>query len=186
MPKVTINLSQGLIEVEGSEEFVSSQVDIFQKTMLPAVQSITDKVAQLKISARTLESDQPVVVSEDVPSQTKHNDVFSMDSTGQIHILGTIGTKPTDKTRSLALLYLLAKKELKNENSASAQELREQCKKHGCFDASNFARILEGLKIMVMPIGKTNSKNKSYELTVPGKNEALKIAEELSKNVKNT
>lgn len=187
MPKVIINLSQGILEVEGPEEFVISQVNQFQEKMLPTVKEISDKVAQLKITSKTLDDSSPITLLEGNTQtvEEKYPNVFSLDSLNKIHILNSNGNTNAEKTKSLTLLYLLAKKDLLGEEYASAQEIRDICKKHGCFD-SNFARVLDGLKGLLMPVGKVKSKSKSYELTVPGINEAIKLAEELNSDVKST
>lgn len=65
MAKVTINISQGIIEAEGSEEFVSAQIQKFQSTMLPTVQEIAGRLAQTKKELQLGDADPQIIIESD-------------------------------------------------------------------------------------------------------------------------
>lgn len=177
MSKVIINLSQGLIEAEGTEDFVKQQVRQFQESMLPIFKEVFDPVSIAQESLSLSESTSVIALDthdDNRESMNKQLDsqfanMFSINGSGEIYILQTPGSSGRERARNLALIYLFAKSYLKKETTATSDELKDLMKKHACYDSTNFSKIFKKSLFMVTGKGKAQKK---YELTVPGTNAA--------------
>jgi len=78
-----------------------------------------------------------------------------------------------DKQVRLALL--LGMRHQKEQGSIPRKELRELCKKYAALDGANFSGIMK--KRMDLFV---QQKNKDWQLTKPGENEAVQIIKELA------
>jgi hypothetical protein len=105
----------------------------------------------------------------------KYPNVIDYDG-DTINILKVQGTKNTEKTRSLVLMYLWANEQI-GKNTASNMELMSLCKEHECYDVANFKTILKNTKGITL---KGTSRRYSVRLTVPGRNKAKELMESLN------
>lgn len=115
-----------------------------------------------------------VISDTNVPN---YENVIAFDG-DSISILKTISDKrKSKKAVALALKYLFAKS-LKGVEEVPSGEIIEVCKNHNAFDQTNFAQHLVRAKQYFIVKGK--GKSKMFKLTVPGKNRAIELIQELN------
>ena len=177
--KIRVSLREGLLEIEGSEEFVSKQIenlkDVITKLPLPH-QSPTAPVT-------------PPVIPEtgnrgagaDTPKSTedaaKYDSVISVAG-GIVKVLKDIpGNSKAEKTVNAALLYLFGKNLLSQEQ-APFSEIRQVCKEHACLDGANFAGAIKNQKEWFIVTG--GRKSEVAQLTKPGRKQAQSVIDSLN------
>ena len=176
--KIRVSLREGLLEIEGSEEFVSKQIENLKDviTKLPTVTPppIPAAPAQPQQANGQTASATTAITSLDA---SKYVNIISVDG-GMVKILKDIpGKSVPEKTANAALLYLLGKSFLGSEE-ATANEIRETCKAHGFLNEANFATYLKAPKEWINLLG--SGKNAPVKLTFPGKKAALALADSLN------
>jgi len=170
--KIRVSLREGLLDIEGSEEFVSKQIENFKDLVLKIP---TMPPRQLTDSPNP---QAPPLISVDAPAPSAflpiYQNAISIDG-GTVKILKSIpGTDKANKMVNAAIMYLFCKT-LLGENGASFKEIRQLCKDHGCLDGSNFAKKLRAKKEWLI------IENEGLvKLTVPGKKQAQILVEQLS------
>lgn len=98
-------------------------------------------------------------------------------SNGVIRVIASVpGTSQKEKTVNLTYLYALATEILTDEKRVSLDEIRQACKRHNCYNSSNFASYVKTAK--VIPHGSASSME--IELTHPGRKKARELAEEMN------
>jgi hypothetical protein len=169
--KIRVSLRDGLLELEGSEEFVSKQIENFK-----------DLVAKMPVAPlRQLPespNSQATIISVDTPAtpslSPQHENTISIEG-GSVKILKDIpGTDKSKKMVNATMLYILGKS-LLGLPGASFKEIRELCKDHGCLDDSNFARRLRGAKEWLIVESESLVK-----LTIPGRKQADVLISEMN------
>ena len=176
--RVIISLSEGKIDVSGSEKFVREQLDRFKDLIDKKLSAVPVHAPQVPPSIQPPQIPgsnviRPPVVTGDnaYPNVIDiHND--------EIKILRIAGSKKADKTINIALLYLLAKRQ-KGEHTATFKEISSVCKDHACLDQTNFSSTIKSDKESFI-IGGSRRKQHA-KLTTPGLKKAKDLASELNK-----
>ncbi|BDG59847.1 hypothetical protein [Caldinitratiruptor microaerophilus] len=179
-----INLRDGTFEFHGPTDFVAQQLERYHDLIemvltkkgtfdrfneVPAAEEST--VAPTAATPAKTETEEALERHFGV-SREQLERVVHFDSDGAIKILAGVKGSKAEQQRKLCLLYLLTKDFLTSDQPASAEELRELCKEHACYDQNNFASNLKGTKFFVVT-GKGASA--SYRLTAPGREEARRV-----------
>lgn len=185
--KFKYSASEGVLELEGSEEFVTKHFE-----------SLTDMVRVISrhVPIETKADSVPVTaVSADVPNVTlSANEVaegsiveainsypeYFSEINGKLKIVAEInGSTKKAKMLNAALLFCYGSELLGDEQVAS-KDIRKVCEEHGILDAPNFASVFADRTIFLSDGVKGG--NKEVKLTFQGK----KKARELLGNVNST
>jgi hypothetical protein len=166
---VNISLKDGLLQIEGSEAFVSEQLAKLEPHIVKAFEngeSVTHG-KKSKLGAKTSDS---VAFSE-------YEHLFA-EVDGNVQILKAIpGKNNAQKTVNIALLQAFAKF-LMGAESVSSTVVRDVCKAHACLDSGNFASTIKSENSLFILTGTGNSKD--IKLTVPGRSKAEELAKQLN------
>lgn len=176
--KVQISLRDGVLELEGSEDFVSQQLQVLQ----PLIEN-----AFKQVPARNIEvppADPPASGSSATSSGTNTHKGFEAyenllaEADGKIQILKTLpGGNKAQKSVSAALLLAFGNHLMGNE-STSFSDVRDLCKAHACLDSGNFASTMKGQKEWFLISG--SGSGQTFKLTVPGRKKAAELADQMS------
>lgn len=175
MARVHVSISEGVIEIDGNEEFVAAQISRLEPLLLSAL------TGGLSSGKTREDSDQerasPKGEGESRPSSFDH--VFA-ESDGKFRILKKVpGDSDAEKTVNIALLLAYAALS-GGKDSIAADDVREACRSHGCFNSSNFAAYLKAEKQYLLIEGKPRSPSKTVRLTVPGKGRAEELFRQMA------
>ena len=173
--KFSFSLSEGTFEVEGSETFVSAQIERFAE----AIQANL-KTPRLQPSLK----DNPNKPGEDrrggtpsTPNRPELDEIFA-PTEDSVQILKNIpGDSKADKTLNAAKLYLYGLNALKQKDTALFEEIASVCQSHGFHDAANMSTNLKADKESFVFGG--SGKKQTLKLTVPGARAAAKLVEQL-------
>ena len=176
--KFHLSISEGVLQISGSELFVTQQIENFKDVILDSLANNEKPVKFLP--ANSPQPTQPTAPSsiEETADGNPYPNVLDFDG-DQIHIICKVpGNNNSEKTNNIALIYLWAKQHM-GTKSVSSKEIREQCEEHACFDPSNFASYLKRDKASLIVSG-TKGGNKDCKLTHPGKTKAEDLLKELN------
>ena len=188
--KLLVNLKDGLIELQGSEEFVGNQIgwlkDIINRTPI----NLPSATANIQNNSPSVEETiLATTLATAIPNSNDENDryvaIFGITKDGVDNVIHTEENSFTIITRkikggtaerqiSYLLLYCLAK-EFYRQQEVTFEELRELCKENGCLDSTNFAKNMDNHKELFIVSGKPGSKNKTAKLTAPGRSKAREL-----------
>jgi hypothetical protein len=174
--RVIISLSEGKIDVSGSEKFVREQLDRFKNLIDKKLSAVPVQAPQPTISTQT-----PPLANAKVAQTPMANGANAYSNVIAVHedeikILNIKGDNKAEKITNIALLYLLAKKQ-KKEDIATFEEIRKVCKEHACMDQANFSTIIKSNNKCFIIGGSKRKFN--VKLTAPGLREAKALAKEL-------
>lgn len=173
--KVNISIGDSVLEFSGSETFVQKQIDEFKGLIYGNLKPAKGKKTKDKLTGE--KSDQ-VDDSTKVAAANPYPNVIEYDEE-EINILKVSGKDNANKTKNLALTYLLAKEKF-GKKPISTMEIQKQCEIHGCLDPHNFSAILKRIgKEYVVIKGKR--KAQTIKLTSPGRTKAKELIESLNK-----
>ena len=175
--RVIISLTEGKIDVCGSEKFVREQLDRFKDLIDKKLSAVPVQAQQFPPSTQPPQVPNPNITP--APLVTEDNaypNVIAVHD-DKINILKITGSNKADKTTNIALLYLLAKKQ-KGEDMATFKEISSVCKDHACLDAKNFSATIKSDKESFITTG--SRMKQQAKLTTPGLNKAKKLASELN------
>jgi hypothetical protein len=183
--RVRVSLTDGVLEFEGSESFVTSQVEKFTKVIQAALAGeplITDSapadagdVGNDAAAAGDGATDagaivaahdtQPVASAPPTP-EVEFKDIFAPTDTG-VQILRPVpGSSTAEKAVNGAKLYLYGLQALKKRDTARFAEIKSVCKAHGCYDSHNMAACLKGDQASFVFGGQ--GKHQTLKLSAPG------------------
>lgn len=171
--KVRVSLSDGVVELEGSETFVREQLEKFRE------------VIHARLSAVSRAKNTPSPKGDETEKNDGNesgegenlDDVFAATDEG-IQILKDIpGDSGPQKHQNAAKLLLWGLSKLKGKDSALFEDVRAVCKAHGFYQANNLAKYLKDDKASFVFGG--SGKKQTLKLTVPGAKAAAKLAADL-------
>ena len=132
--RVVVSVSEGKIEIEGSELFVAEQLAQLNNVICQIVLSAGGNAVSLDASAGTHE--------KPVKAFGRYANLYAQRD-GRVQLLkGLPGTNMAHKTISAALLLSHANLLLGTE-STPLDLIRKACKEHACHDSNNFAATIK-------------------------------------------
>lgn len=174
--KVHISLRDGILELQGSEEFVASQL----KFLEPLIKdSFKASPAQSNAPSNTSGNDSSP--SNSAPGGgaqglSSYDTVFA-DADGKVQILKTLpGSNKATKTINGALLLAFANS-LKGSETTPYSDVRDLCSAHACLDSGNFSKTMKAQKEHFIVTG--TGSGQTIRLTIPGKKKAKELADGL-------
>ena len=175
--KVRVSLVEGSLEIEGSETFVSALIDRFQEPIQSALASAAKRGTG---SAHPGTGNSSNGASQTAPAADPNlADVFAVtESSPGVQILKDIpGASKPAKTINAAKLLLYGLQTLKQQDTATFEDVRAICKAHGFLDESNFSAYLKDDKESFILGG--SARKKTLKLTVPGAKAAASLVTQL-------
>lgn len=170
--KISISFKDGLLEINGSEIFVSEQIKIFQEIINKQFLQLPPKEKENNIIYDNKANSNGQVTSNLVDFEH----VFTVHE-GKIEILKSVsGKNKSEKSVNTALIYLFAK-DIMGTTDVPFKEIREACRHQGCLDEANFSSQINSDKEHILVSGK--GKSQSAKLSVPGKAFALELIKSL-------
>jgi len=174
--KVVISVSEGRIELEGSEEFVERQMTAYGDLIKESLRSIP---LATKKSAPNRPAQEPEVKAPSAGAGlVRYELLFAKNPQGKIQILKELpGSNKSKKMASAALLLTLANT-LDGKAATTFKEVRELCEDHAALDSGNFASAIKSELTYFMFEGEGGSQSMSF--TVPGRRAAEALAATLN------
>lgn len=169
--KVHISLTDGVLQIEGSETFVAEQLSKLEPHIVRAFDhNPSDKKGGNKKTDAKGSTDPSINLAA--------FDHLFAEANGKIQLLKSPpGNNNAQKMVNTALLLSFANSLLGNTITPT-DGVREICKAHACLDASNFAKRLKDEKELFLIEG--TGRSKDIKLTVPGKKKAEELAKSLN------
>jgi hypothetical protein len=184
--RLRISMKDGEFELAGSELFVTQQIENFKELIVESLkknpldfnnQNETQS-SGLLIAEGVINNDNKNIPPAGELSASSFERVFHVDN-GQIKIIKKApGSNDAKKTVNVALIYLWAK-ETVGIASVSFSEIRDLCQEQGCLDSGNFSKVINRKREWIIVEG--SGQSQTCKLTLPGREEALKIIRELNK-----
>jgi hypothetical protein len=184
----SFSFADGTLKIEGSELFVSQQMDAFRDTILDSLNAFGKPALALPapthVQTNGIDSSGGTGNDAEVVELQPEGNPFPrvLDTMGdRLKITTAIKGKTTaEKAINLILAYLWGKERLLNEPTAEYKELRELCEEHACLDSSNISTTLSSKKSLILVDGAKGSTSKICKLTYPGREAAEEVLEQLS------
>jgi hypothetical protein len=172
--KFRLSVRDGVLEVEGSEEFVAKIIaDYSSLVRVPAQTHSSKEAGQPKKSVQVPAAGMSTPDGE--VGLAEFDRVFAMHDDTLKLICDLPGGSNAEKTQKATLLWLLGEK-LRGTDGVALEAIRGVCRDHGCFDSANFSSHIKKLKSQVTLVG---GRGGSAKLTKPGEKEALALAREI-------
>lgn len=172
MPEVEVQIdaSRGAITVRGEQAFVTEVLDKYRSIF---------EIAQKRIAKPEVGADTPAVDSGGTAGHnalSTFSNVYDIEGDTVSILVSPPGKSMTAQAQALILLYLFARHKL-NAEPVGAEQIKEQCKAHACFDSKNFSSHLKSQKTWITVTGANSSM--TARLTVPGRKAAEDLATKL-------
>ncbi|WP_053365451.1 hypothetical protein [Bacillus sp. FJAT-27245] len=184
LTKAKIDIKNGLIELEGSETFVSEGIKLYSELLVSYNERTIETTPEY---VENHVSDLPKYVDNVVNEVfNKHfgvdeetlNQIIHTEEQGFKIITNKIKGTTAERQIGYSLLYCLANDYYGNPKT-EVSTLRELCEQFACLDSSNFATYFKRNPTFFIIEGSKGSKNKEIKLTIPGKEEAKRIIKSL-------
>jgi len=183
-------LKDDVIEIVGSEEFVSKQVELFKESINTRLKSqATKPEVGTKNSgvSRTFNFNQSGTSQQLRRDSVGNGDSSATDDIDLDNVFVITGTEisiiadmPGDSTSQrmiyLIVIYLYAKAKA-GVDEVSFKELREVCEKYGEIDRTNFSKIIHKNRRFFLMIGE--GKSQTVKLIRPGIKEAERLVSDI-------
>lgn len=185
----SFSFADGTLKIEGSELFVSQQVEKFQDTILESLNAFGKPIMALPAPQTggqhanyAPDAEPPAPGELTLVEESSNPFPRVLDTMGdRLKITTSIkGRNTAEKAINLILAYLWGKEKLLGEPTAEYKELRELCEEHACLDSGNFSSTLNSKKHLILVDGAKGSASKICKLTYPGKEEAQEVLQKLS------
>lgn len=180
--KLEVSISTGTIKLSGTEDFIKS----YKNDLLNFLKEnyVTGKVDDIKSIDGTKKASLDIDMGDNDTNTPNELDIYSpilqIDSENNIILLTDVpGRNKSEKAREIAkiVLYIRSKIEKKHVR-ISGSELIPLCKRHGCYDATNYSKAFENQKDF-LKVGKEKSQNWTLELNFSGEQAAKKLLEDM-------
>jgi hypothetical protein len=188
----SFSFTDGTLKIEGSELFVSQQVETFREKILESLSGLDQPPVTLT-QLRHISEAAGGASSNNTP--TNNNGILEAEvednSNPYPRVLDVMGDKlkittsikgknTAERAINLILAYLWGKDRLLKQPTAEYKELRELCEEHACLDSGNFSSTLTSKKNLILVDGSKGSSAKICKLTYPGREAAEKVLALLS------
>ncbi len=163
--KVTIPLANGSLQFEGSEEFVTKQLDKFAGAI------------ELSLKAQTHKNEggkSPAQNSADISAVPEGlEEIFAETENGVQILIDIPGDSKSSKTVNAAKLLLYGLTAFKKKDIVFFEEVADVCRAHGFYDVGNMSSYLKSEKSSFIFGG--SGKKQTLKLTVPGSKAAAQL-----------
>ncbi|MCQ4312145.1 hypothetical protein NAV33_09620 [Pseudomonas stutzeri] len=165
--RINIDLSSGVVDIEGDSDFVDKQITRFEHEIkqqllkTTSVQKFEASVPGERISNKN--AAEQVVESECV----SYEDIFEVHDNKTYIVQDVPGKNLKEKIVGVALLLAFAESIAGNEY-VLVENIRAECVRHACMDAKHFASYMRAYNTLMIDSGA--GKSATLKLTVPGKN----------------
>lgn len=175
--KFKYSAHEGLLELEGSEEFVTKHFE----SLTDIVRIISRHVSidtKPELAPTFATSDQEAIEKPSLNTETQIENISSYPHTfseinGKLKIVSDIpGSNTKSKMTNAAILFCYGSK-LLGDDQISSKEIRLICEEHGCLDAPNFSTVLKDKTIFLSDGVKGG--NKDVKLTFQGEKKAKEL-----------
>lgn len=167
---------EGLLELEGSEEFVSKHFESLTDIVRVISRHISiDPKTELTIATA---EDHEGIENTLLASETKNESVLSYPNyfseiNGKLKIVSDIpGSSLKSKMQNAAILFCYGSK-LLGDDQVSSKVIRLVCEEHGCLDSPNFSKVFSDRTIFLSDGAKGG--NKDVKLTFQGEKKAKEL-----------
>jgi hypothetical protein len=170
--KISIQHGGTALTAEGSEAFVKGAMELWDKLIAVPVTPplVVTSLAQPNATG-------PAAAETQADGFSQYGNVFDV-ADDKIKIIAHItGKSKAEQTRKVALLILFANY-LKGAELVPSEMIRNACVDQGCYDSTNFAGYLKGLKSSVVMNTKSGGQY-DIKLTAPGRKAARELADAL-------
>lgn len=177
--KFKYSAQEGVLELEGSEEFVSKHFEsltdliriISRHVVVEQKQEPQTSLAQSNVISTAAEEQVPVQQSAN--SEISYYPAFFSEINGKLKIVADLpGSNGRAKMTNAAILFCYGSKLLGDEQVAS-KDIRAVCEEHGCLDAPNFSKVFSDKTIFISDGIKGG--NKDVKLTFQGEKKAKEL-----------
>lgn len=180
--KFRFSAQEGVIELEGSEEFVTTHMETLTDLVRVIsrhthIETKSDKVRQEDTPSSSGPGDDDDAKDDEVKGIDAYPKVFAQISEKLKIICKIPGSNKREQSRNAALLYCYGS-ELIGDEQVPSSEIRTLCEEHGFLDAANFSKIFDDKTIFLLD-GKKGG-NKKVKLTFKGREKAVALVNELS------
>ena len=172
--KISLQRGSAIISAEGSEAFVRDSITLWEKVVAGGEPQPTND-ASIELEPPKREESRRAPQSQTGISQYDH--VFDTVNDRLKLIADIPGKSKAEQTRNVTLLLLYGNY-LQGLDHVQSEQIRAACVDQGCYDNTNFAGYLKGLKSSVVMNTKTGGQY-DIKLTAPGRKAAKDLADQL-------
>lgn len=180
--KFRFSAQDGVIELEGSEDFISSHMETLTDLVRvisrhTPIEAKTDKIRQNTSGSKTGEENAADNQDDDKKGIGNYPKVYSQINEKLKIICKIPGSNKREQSRNAAIMYCYGS-ELVGDEQVLSTEIRSLCEEHGFLDGANFAKIFDDKSIFLSD-GKKGG-NKQVKLTFIGREKATALVKELA------
>lgn len=174
-----ISVADGVVEFSGPQDFVEDQIDRWESI----VERVIQRMETTPSAPSSAERGKAKGTTEETPESGSALDTYPRvfgRRDGQVVITTTIpGSGDAPKMRNVGLLLGLGEElESDSDGKVPADQLREECKRHSCYDTGNFkSTFQDATELFVIEGGSTKY---SVSLTHGGSEKVRELAQELN------
>lgn len=175
--RIKISVKEGVIELAGSEAFVSQQIENLKEIIAASLQQI--QPIKLLPESITQERKPPLAAAPTNADEQEFHNVLHIEG-DKVKLLKTMpGSMMSKRAVNTALVYLWGKRSIGVE-TVTFKELRDLCEHQGCLDAANFSAHMKSARQQIVIDGPKGSSLKACKLTRPGIDAAEKLLKQLN------
>jgi len=176
--KFKYSAAEGVLELEGSEEFVTKHFESLTD-IVRVISRNTTIEPKLEVSVQPENNELGTGTSGDESGEPEQNESISKykehfsEINGKLKIVsGISGGSKQAKMTNCALLYSYGSLLLGDEQ-VSSKDIRQACEEHGILDSANYAAVFSDKTIFISD-GKKGG-NKEVKLTYQGEKKAKEL-----------
>lgn len=173
--KFKYSAQEGILELEGTEEFVSKHFE-----SLTDIVRLISRHTVIEQKKESHSSPDETLVSSGTPdiNQSQQESLanyphFFSEINGKLKIVTEIpGNNKRAQMTNAAILYCFGSS-LMGEDQVGSKDIRTVCEEHGCLDSANFSKIFEEKSIFLSD--GIRGGNKEIKLTFQGQKKAKEL-----------
>ena len=163
--KISLNVHGMSLEITGSEQFVSEQIEHFRS----AIQSALEEAPPEEKTPSEADIEPPPAPHKEPTGEPKYTNALHVDGQKVSILKKVAGSTKSKRAVNSALVYLWAKRNA-GVDSVPFGELRELCKNQDCLDKPNFAKNMRSAREWIVIEG--TRKSETAKLTMLGVEQA--------------
>jgi hypothetical protein len=183
---IKISIKEGEFEINGSELFVTQQIENFRELIIDSLKNETfnePKEDSSSILIPEISIPTNSVINENFTKEKDTNEypnVLHIED-GQVTIIKNFPNKSFQSGAVMVSIVLTYANYLSGKEETTYKEVAEECKRQACYDGKNFSSHLKKTKPFLIIKGSTRT-DKILKLTMPGIEKAKEILEQLNAN----